>query len=109
MSCRCDVFGAWDESDHHALFECRLAREIWKGSPFSDYEGASRPSTRVSELEMFGATKEALGDRWGEFVIAAWSCWNARNNWLFRQPIANPQRLVKKAMELTQEYRDTMA
>ena len=64
LCCRRNICGECEKFDRHALFDCMLAREVWKRSKFDTRFW----DTLGSVLEIFVNAKTMLGEEWGEFI-----------------------------------------
>ena len=83
----CGICGLGEETIWHSLFECRLVHALWRAGGFAE---ASWAPELTSVLEIFTVAKTADERRWGKFIVVAWACCHAWNNWPFNMFDHNP-------------------
>ena len=79
-----------------------MARNVWVlvvGKLQKCSSGTEDFSVLVRELMEVLLTKEL--EVW---VMVSWSIWNARNKWLFDRKQTQPCDILKRAMNLLQDY-----
>jgi len=74
FSRRCSVCDALEEADGHALYQCPLARAIWKETQFSNLV-ASISAAIIWDV-FFLAIGQLEIDQWSDFIVKTWSVWN---------------------------------
>lgn len=58
----CDICGALEDSDTHALFECPLAVEIWRGSDFEQHLWWSSSHSAADSFSLMFAARSLEQD-----------------------------------------------
>ncbi|KAJ8430399.1 hypothetical protein Cgig2_000231 [Carnegiea gigantea] len=106
VSCLCDIYREWEETDYHALFECCLARGLWVNSDLEHVVGLCLRSSVLNTLMVVYAN---MGEKLEAFVTMIWACWQARNTMLFGQVSVTPKKMVERAFALVKEYREASA
>jgi len=100
---RCEICGAMEESDVHALFLCPFAVEIWGGSGFEEELWREGGPSALAVLEK--ATTTLSADRLTEFVAIMWECWNARNRFIFGDENLRDD-LAQRAIRFVHSFRE---
>ncbi|KAJ8428591.1 hypothetical protein Cgig2_021839 [Carnegiea gigantea] len=60
--------------------------------------------TSNTTADMIMELREQSLDKVGDFISTIWTCWNLRNNTLFRSGHPSLSRALEKASELVQDY-----
>ncbi|CAH2079715.1 unnamed protein product [Thlaspi arvense] len=86
----------------HALFECRVAKNVWRLSGFPlPASGFSPTSVFLNVHHLLTASKKsdtAIGIRLA-FPWILWHLWKSRNSLVFEQTRSTPEEIVSKALD----------
>ncbi|KAJ8439711.1 hypothetical protein Cgig2_009535 [Carnegiea gigantea] len=100
----CEICGALEESNLHALFLCPFAMEIWVGSTFGVdlLQGMASSATDV-----LGRVADILDTaQLGDFLAIMWECWNARNRFIFSAKDGWRGGLASRAVGFVKSFRE---
>ena len=100
---QCEICGATEESDIHALLLCPLATKVWVGSEIEDVLWDDNVTTPMDAL--LQASKVLSLDRLGEYVAVLWECWNLRNRFIFEKKVDNGDALASRAVAFVLNFR----
>ena len=102
----CSICGHIEETDTHAILECPLASQIWHSCCFDCNLWASPFRTLVDYLG--NARKSLDEDLFGDFLTVMRECWNARNDFIFKNSDHKLSSLGKRVIDFVHSYRHTL-
>ncbi|KAJ8452772.1 hypothetical protein Cgig2_005108 [Carnegiea gigantea] len=106
VSSMCDICGDWGETDCHALFECRLARELWVNSALGLVVGSC---LRNGVLDTLMVVYANMGETLDDVVTMIWACWQARNTLLFGYGRVTPKKMREASVKLDTGHPNTVS
>ncbi|XP_075649914.1 uncharacterized protein LOC142620431 [Castanea sativa] len=101
----CELCKRTTETALHALWECSVAQEVWAGSMRKQQKaaGSQLDFLHLVEVLMLKLSREELE----LFFVQAWLIWTQRNSVVFGGVIQDPSRLVKRAGEFLDEFKQS--
>jgi len=91
------------ESSGHALWECKMASEVWKESSitFPSWKNTQRDFIDV----YWKQREEATNIDWNVFATTAWSIWNNCNHFKHEGKCKLAKIIVRDAIRYSEEFR----
>ena len=103
---RCEACKQETETVLHALWGCGVARDVWAGCQGRIQK---RVGGQADFINLFEEMMDKLEVEELElFLVQCWVIWGQRKSVIQGGKIQDPSRLVKRAIDVLQEYRGTM-
>ncbi|KAK9705464.1 hypothetical protein RND81_07G059100 [Saponaria officinalis] len=100
----CEICNEEEESGIHAIFHCRLAKEIWASSDFSELL-TTAPMTSCADC--FGWILPRLNaETQGNFLAIAWALWTIRNSHIFDESPSLPSLVLSGFINYVADYKE---
>lgn len=103
----CSLYGQYDETTGHILWECPFARNTWALVRGKIHKSSSEaPCFYLLARQMLDRLPKKEMEVW---AMTAWSLWTARNKFHFEQVQTPPTLIFRRASSLLDEYQRLMA
>ena len=88
----------------HALWDCAVARDVWAGSLTQLQKNVTGQANFIQLMD--DMMLKLMNEELELFLVLSWIIWNQQNTFVQGGALQDPSRLVQRAMDLLEEYRE---